>query len=68
MENLTTMETYTSPSGVRYEIRHNDKAGFDEWDIYQENRWVQFALNEAGIADVIARFENPGPDLGCRFD
>ena len=68
MENLTIMEIYTSPSGIRYEIRHNDKAGFDQWDIYQEDRWVQFALSEAGIAGSVAHYENPGSDLGSRFD
>jgi len=29
---------------------------------------VQFALSEAGVADSVEHFENPGFDLGSRLD
>ncbi len=62
------METYTSPSGNRYTVAVDNKYGFDQWDIYDEGRWVQFALSETGVAASVAHYENPGPDLGSRFD
>jgi hypothetical protein len=36
--------------------------------IFQSGGFITFANEEAGIAEAIARFENPGPDLGSRFD
>ena len=77
------METYTSPSGNRYEIRprvYTRAAGgilegcdlYDveetTYDVYHSGGFITFANEEAGIAEAIARFENPGPDLGSRFD
>ena len=83
MENQTTMEVYTSPSGARYEIfpkTYTRKAGgilegcemYDveetNYDIFHDGAWRTFALSEDGVSAAIAHFENPGPDLGSRFD
>ena len=76
-------ETYTSPSGNRYEIQpqtHTRMAGgvlegcemyeveYTLYDIFHSGAWVQFALSEDTIADAVANYENPGPDRGSRFD
>jgi hypothetical protein len=76
-------ETYTSPSGNRYEIQpqtHTRMAGgvlegcemyeveYVEYEIYLDNRKVQFALSKDTIADAVANYENPGPDLGSYLD
>ena len=77
------METYTSPSGARYEIcpRVYTRAaggileGCDlynvevtTYDIFSGDRFVTFSNAEDGVLEAIDRFENPGPDLGSRFD
>ena len=41
---------------------------FTTYDIYLNGTWVQFALTLEGVADSVAHYENPGPDLGSRFD
>jgi len=61
-------ETYTSPSGNCYEVQYTDRSGFDEWDIFHNGAWVQFALSEENIANSVAHYESPGPDCGSRFD
>ena len=60
--------TYTSPSGNCYEVQHKKHSGFDEWNIYRDGIWVQFALSEEGVANSVAHYECPGPDLGSRYD
>ena len=60
--------TYTSPSGISYTVQYRNDPGFDEWDIFLDGVWVQFALSEEGVANSVAHYENPGPDLGSRFD
>ena len=77
------METYTSPSGARYEIRPRvytraaggilegcDLYNVEEttYEVFHSGGFITFANEEADVADVIARFENPGADLGNRFD
>ena len=77
------METYTSPSGARYEIRprvYTRAAGgilegrglynveVTTYDIFSNDRFVTFANAEDGVLEAIERFENPGPDLGSKFD
>ena len=64
----TTTTTYTSPSGNTYEIQLRTNSGFNEWDIFHNGAWVQFALSEDGVANSVAHYENPGPDLGSRYD
>jgi len=76
------METYTSPSGARYEIYPRVYSRSDggvlegcdlynvemtTYDIFSGDRFVTFANAEDGIIDAINRFENPGPDLGSKF-
>jgi hypothetical protein len=77
------MEIYTSPSGARYEIHprvytraaggilegcelHNVEVV--TYDILSGDRFVTFANSEDGIIDAIRQFENPGPDLGSKYD
>ena len=77
------METYTSPSGLRYEVHphtHTRAAGgalegcdlYDveetTYDLFHSGAWATFALSEASVPDAVAYFENLGPDLGSRFD
>ena len=38
------------------------------YEIVLNGNPVQFALSEDGIAASVEHFENPGPDLGSRFD
>ena len=38
------------------------------FDIYYQGQKVQFALTAEGVADSIAHYENPGPDVSSRFD
>ena len=77
------METYTSPSGARYEIRprvYTRAAGgilegcelynIEEttYEVFHNGGFITFANAEDGVLEAIDRFENPGPDLGSRFD
>ena len=65
------METYTSPSGHRYEIHprvYTRAAGgiLEGCDLYDIEETTSNA--EEGVEEAIAHFENPGSDLGSRFD
>jgi hypothetical protein len=77
------METYTSPPGARYEIYprvYSRAAGgvlegcdlynvkMTTYDIFSGDRFVTFANAEDGILEAINLFENPGPDLGSKYD
>jgi len=64
----TTLTTYISPSGISYTVQYRNDPGFDEWDIFLDGVWVQFALSEEGVANSVAHYESPGPDCGSRFD
>ena len=83
MENQTTMETYTTPTGNRYEIRPRvytraaggilegcDLYSVEEttYEVFHNGGFITFANAEDGVLEAIDRFENPGPDLGSRFD
>jgi hypothetical protein len=77
------METYTTPTGNRYEIRprvYTRAAGgilegcelynIEEttYEVFHNGGFITFANAEDGVLEAIDRFENPGPDLGSRFD
>ena len=77
------METYTSPSGARYDIHPRiytraaggilegcdlHDVGETTYDIFLSDRFVTFSNAEDGVLEAIDRFENPGPDIGSRFD
>ena len=77
------METYTSPSGNRYDIHprvYTRAAGgilegcdlYDveetTYDIFLSDKFVTFSNAEDGVLEAIDRFENPGSDFGSRFD
>lgn len=59
--------TYTSPSGVTYDVAFNDTS-YPHYDISLNGRWVQFALSKDRVAASVAHYENPGPDLGSPRD
>ncbi len=61
--------TYTSPlTNVTYDVVPTDKSGWFRYEIRLDGQMVQFALEESAIADTVAHYENPGPDLGSRWD
>ena len=62
------MSTYTSQSGQTYEVVFTDRSGWSRWEIRKDGRMVQFALTEDRVAEKIAWYENPGPDVGSRYD
>jgi hypothetical protein len=77
------METYTSPSGNRYDIyprvytraaggilEGRDLYDVEEttYDIFFSDKFVTFSNAEEGVEEAIFLFENSGPDLGSRFD
>jgi hypothetical protein len=78
----TTMTTYTSPlTGTAYTVvkSYSERGAWDsngdyapitvkQYSIYDGNRMVQFAFDEASIAAAVCRYEVPGPDLGSRLD
>ena len=75
---------YTSPSGVTYEVKPRTQTRTEyrvfmdgstayqkeyvQYNIYLNDRCVQFCFNRNDVADTVARYENPGADLGSRFD
>ena len=80
---MIAMETYTSASGVRYEIyprvynranggilegRELADMGVTTYEVFSGDRFVTFANAEDGVLEAIDRFENPGPDLGSKYD
>lgn len=80
MENHP-LTTYVSPrTGTEYLIvpKHGRRAYFEAgqqlwrdevtYQIVLNGNPVQFALSEDGIAGSVEHFENPGPDLGSRYD
>ena len=80
MEKLP-LTVYTSPrTGTEYLVnpRHSQRAYFQDgqrlwkdettYEIVLNGNPVQFSLSEAGIPAAVEQFENPGPDLGSRFD
>jgi hypothetical protein len=78
----TTMTTYTSPlTGTAYTVvkSYSERGAWDsngdyapitvkQYSIYDGDRMVQFAFDEASIAAAVCRYEVPGPDLGSRLD
>jgi hypothetical protein len=80
---MIAMETYTSASGVRYEIyprvynranggilegRELSDMEVTTYEVFSGDRFVTFANAEDGVIEAIDRFENPGPDLGSKYD
>jgi hypothetical protein len=39
-----------------------------QYNIYLNDRRIQFCFNRNDVADAVARYEQPGADLGSRFD
>jgi hypothetical protein len=73
---------YTSPrTGVTYTVikSYSERGDWDsegnyapvtvkQFSVYKGTTMVQYAFDEVGIAKCVERYENPGPDLGSRFD
>lgn len=83
METKPPMETYTSPSGTSYQVVAKPmwrmaggfmencpmyRVDYTQYDIMLDGKMVQFCFDEKDIASTVARLENPGSDLGSRFD
>jgi hypothetical protein len=76
------METYTSPrTGTAYTVvkSYSERGAWDsngdyapitvkQYSIYDGDKMVQFAFDEASIAAAVRQYEVPGPDLGSVFD
>jgi hypothetical protein len=68
MKNKETT-IYTSPAtGVIYEVIPTDTYGWFRYEILRDGRMVQFALAEDQVAEQVRHLEQPGPDLGSRWD
>jgi len=78
----SSMNTYISPLTSKvYQIKET-KHTRNAWDsdgnltpyvqsvfeIYHNGQKVQFALAQDRIADSVAHYENPGPDVSSRYD
>jgi hypothetical protein len=62
------MFTYTSPlTNVTYDIQFKDNR-WARYEIRLDGQLVQFALEEGAIPEQVAWFENPGADIGSRYD
>lgn len=50
----------------------NPNTAYDEvieqFNIYRDGKFVQFAFSEGAIPETIARYESPGPDIGSPWD
>jgi hypothetical protein len=60
-EHRTDYREFMNPE-TRYEREYT------QFTIYHEGRLVQFCFNEADIANTVAHFENPGPDISSWCD
>jgi hypothetical protein len=61
--------TYVSPlTGTEYTVTHTATYGWERYEILKDGRMVQFALTEAQVPAQVRHYEQPGPDLGSRFD
>jgi len=75
---------YTSPSGTTYAVKPEVQTRTEyrvfmdgstayqkeyvQYNIYLNDRRIQFCFNRNDVADTVARYEQPGADLGSRFD
>ena len=82
--NRPMQTTYTSPqTGTQYDVVPKPmwrmaggfmencpmyRVDYTQYDIILNGKLVQFCFEEKDIADTVNRYENPGPDLGSRFD
>lgn len=80
----TTSSTYTSAAtGITYTVKRANlrrmagglldggelrEVEYTEYYIFRDDQLVQFCFIEGDIPETVARYENPGPDLGSRFD
>jgi hypothetical protein len=83
MENLP-LTTYTSPlTGTEYLVVPKTltravggilygtplrQEEYTQYDIILNGNPVQFCFSEGDVPATVAHLENPGPDLGSRFD
>jgi hypothetical protein len=63
--------TFTSPDTNKiYQIIPSDEYGWFRYEIYDNDKCVQFALNEEQISSSVKHYEFPGWDgiYSSRFD
>ena len=58
--------THTSPrTGLTYETVPTNRDGWFRYDILQDGRWVQFALDAEGVAGSVAHAEGVSDGWYC---
>jgi hypothetical protein len=67
-EYLIVPKTSTRMMGDWYKNEPLRPVETTTYEIVLNGNPVQFALSEDGIAASVEHFENPGPDLGSRYD
>ena len=79
MTNYTSPQT-----GIVYDVTVEKHTRTDYWEfmnpatayqkeylqytVYRDGKLVTFAFSESQVAEMVAWVENPGPDVGSRFD
>ena len=67
-EYLIVPKTSTRMAGDWYKGEPLRPVETTTYEIVLNGNPVQFALSEAGVPASVEHFENPGADLGSRFD
>ena len=67
-EYLIVPKTHTRMMGDWYKNEPLRPVEVTTYEIVLNGNPIQFALSEDGIAASVEHFENPGPDLGSRYD
>jgi len=67
-EYLIVAKTQTRMAGDWYKGEPLRPVEYTQYDIVLNGNPVQFCFDEADIAASVEHFENPGADLGSRYD
>jgi len=67
-EYLVVPKTQTRMAGDWYKGEPLRPVEYTQYDIVLNGKPVQFCFDEANVPSTVAHFENPGADLGSRYD
>lgn len=67
-EYLVVAKTETRMAGDWYKNEPLRPVEYTKYEIVLNGNPVQFCFREEDIPSTVEHFENPGPDLGSRFD
>lgn len=67
-EYLIVAKTQTRMAGDWYKGEPLRPVEYTQYDIVLNGNPVQFCFREEDIPATVEHFENPGPDLGSRYD